>query len=66
MSLFLTIFLLSSAIISIALIGLGIQTFFSKKRKLPETKVGHNKENPQLVTIIFQTCTKLYINIITI
>ncbi len=41
---FLVIFLLSLAIISIALIGLGIQTFFSKKKKFPDTKVGHNKE----------------------
>ena len=40
---FLTIFLLSIGLIAIALIGLGIQTFFSKKKKFPETSVGHNK-----------------------
>ena len=40
---FLTIFILSLALIGIALIGLGIQTFFSKKKAFPETRVGHNK-----------------------
>lgn len=41
---FLTIFLLSIGLVAIALLGLGIQTFFSRKRKFPETSVGHNKE----------------------
>lgn len=40
---FLTIFILSLALVGIALIGLGIQTFFSKKKAFPETRVGHNK-----------------------
>ena len=40
---FLTIFILSVTLIGIALIGLGVQTFFSKKRTFPETRVGHNK-----------------------
>ena len=40
---FLTIFILSIILVGIALIGLGIQTFFSKKKAFPETRVGHNK-----------------------
>lgn len=40
---FLTIFIFAIILISIALIGLGVQTFFSKKKEFPETRVGHNK-----------------------
>ncbi len=40
---FLTIFILSIGLIGIALVGLGVQTFFSKKKAFPETNVGHNK-----------------------
>ena len=40
---FITIFSLALALIGIAIIGLGVQTFFSKKKSFPETKVGHNK-----------------------
>ena len=40
---FLTIFILSIILVGIALIGLGIQTFFSKRKAFPETRVGHNK-----------------------
>ena len=40
---FLTIFILSLVLIGIALIGLGVQTFFSKKKAFPETSIGHNK-----------------------
>ncbi len=25
------------------ILGLGVQTFFSKKKKFPETRIGHNK-----------------------
>jgi hypothetical protein len=25
-------------------LGLGVQTFFSKKKKFPETHIGHNRE----------------------
>ncbi len=39
---FLTVFVLSIIIIGISLTGLGIQVFFSKKKKFPETRVGHN------------------------
>ncbi|NOZ34870.1 MAG: hypothetical protein GXO80_06190 [Chlorobi bacterium] len=41
---FLTVFIFSLILISIALIGLGVQTFFSKKKEFPETRVGHNKK----------------------
>lgn len=40
---FLTIFILSVILVATALLGLGIQTFFSKKKAFPETRVGHNK-----------------------
>jgi len=40
---FITLFIFSLILIAIALIGLGIQTFFSKKKDFPETRVGHNK-----------------------
>ncbi len=40
---FLTIFILSLSLIAVALTGLGIQTFFSKKKTFPETRIGHNK-----------------------
>ncbi len=40
---FISIFIFSIILIAIALIGLGIQTFFSKKKDFPETRIGHNK-----------------------
>jgi len=40
---FITLFIFSLILIAIALIGLGIQTFFSKKKDFPETRIGHNK-----------------------
>jgi hypothetical protein len=40
---FLTIFIISSILIGIALLGIGVQIFFSKKKSFPETHVGHNK-----------------------
>ncbi|MCD6555950.1 MAG: hypothetical protein J7K64_02035 [Bacteroidales bacterium] len=40
---FITLFIFSLILIAIALIGLGIQIFFSKKKKFPETRIGHNK-----------------------
>ena len=52
---FLTIFLLSLGLIAIALIGLGIQTFFSRKKKFPETSVGHNKELRKRKIYCFKT-----------
>lgn len=40
---FLTILGLSVAILTIAILGLGIQTFFSEKKKFPELSIGKNK-----------------------
>ncbi len=40
---FFTIFLLTITIVAISLLALGVQTFFSKKKKFPETRVGHNR-----------------------
>jgi hypothetical protein len=39
---FLQIFILSIALVAIALLGLGVNIFFRKKA-FPETSVGHNK-----------------------
>ncbi|NOR87998.1 MAG: hypothetical protein GQ527_10345 [Bacteroidales bacterium] len=36
--------LISSVLIGIAALGLGVQVFFSKRKKFPDTKIGHNKE----------------------
>ncbi len=41
---FIKLFLITIVIMAIAFLGLGVQTFFSKKKKFPETKVGHNKQ----------------------
>lgn len=38
------VLLLSIGLVGIALLGLGVQTFFTKKGKFPEHRVGHNKE----------------------
>jgi len=35
---------ISSILIGLVTIGLGVQVFFSKKKKFPSTKIGHNKE----------------------
>lgn len=37
------IFLIVFVLIGLAVIGLGISTFFSKKKKFPETHIGRNK-----------------------
>ena len=39
-----TVVLLSIFLVAIAMFGLAIQIMFSKKKKLPEYKVGHNKK----------------------
>ncbi len=41
---FFTVFLLTVVIMVFIILGLGVQTFFSKKRRFPETRIGHNKE----------------------
>jgi len=40
---FWTIFIIVFALVGLSLIGLGISTFFSKKKKFPETHIGRNK-----------------------
>ncbi len=40
---FLTIFILSIVIMAFVMLGLGIQTFFSKKKSFPETRISRNK-----------------------
>lgn len=41
---FIKLMLFSIALIALAFIGLGVQTLFSKRKRFPEFKVGHNKE----------------------
>ncbi len=40
----LKLILIVAVLIAIAGLGLGVQVFFSKKKKFPETLIGHNKE----------------------
>ena len=40
---FWTIFLFAGVLIGIGVIGMGIQTFFTKKKSFPETRVGHSR-----------------------
>jgi len=35
---------ISSILIGLVMLGLGVQVFFSKRKKFPSTKIGHNKE----------------------
>lgn len=42
------VIILSVIIVGLSFLGLGIQTFFSKKKKFPETSVGKNKEMKKL------------------
>ena len=45
---FLTVVLLSIALVALAIIGLGVSIFFKKNGKFPETGVGHNPEMRKL------------------
>ena len=45
---FLTVILISVALLAIAFIGLGFSIFFRKNGKFPETGVGHNPEMRKL------------------
>jgi len=38
------IFLLSIVLITFVFLGLGVQTFFSKKKSFPQTRLSRNKE----------------------
>ncbi len=35
---------ISSLLLGLVILGLGLQLFFSKKKKFPETRIGHNKD----------------------
>jgi len=41
---FLPILLVSVVFLSIALLGMGLQTFFSSRKKFPDYDIGKNKE----------------------
>ncbi len=41
---FLKLFFITLAIIALAFVGLGVQTFFSKKKSFPQTRISKNKE----------------------
>lgn len=43
-SAFVPIFLVVVVIMALCVLGLGVQTFFGKKKKFPEYEVGHNEE----------------------
>ena len=38
-----TILIITVALVGIAFLGLGVSTFFSKKKKFPDIHIGHNK-----------------------
>ncbi|MCF0206634.1 MAG: hypothetical protein HUK15_04330 [Bacteroidales bacterium] len=40
----LKIFLLALCIIAVCFVAIGVQVFFSKKKKFPETEIGSNAE----------------------
>jgi len=40
----LRIFFITVIILALAFLGLGIQTFFSKKKSFPQTRISKNKE----------------------
>lgn len=40
----LKIFIISIIVLTIAFLGLGVQTFFSKKKSFPQTRISRNKE----------------------
>ncbi len=45
---FLTVVLLSIALVAMAIIGLGVSIIFKKNGKFPDTAVGHNPEMRKL------------------
>jgi len=50
---------ISSFLLAIAFIGFGVQVFFSKKKKFPDTKIGHNKEMKKRKIYCPQTADKI-------
>jgi hypothetical protein len=41
---FLPMLFIVTILMSLVILGLGVQTFFSNKKKFPNTHIGHNKE----------------------
>ena len=41
---FLTVLALSLVLLGMAMLGIGIKVFFSKDKKFPESRIGHNKD----------------------
>ncbi len=41
---FLKLFIITTVIIGLVFLGLGVQTFFSKKKSFPQTRISKNKE----------------------
>ena len=44
MNTFLLILLATVVLVAICFVAIGVQVFFSKKKKFPETEIGHNAE----------------------
>ena len=44
MNTFLLIMLVSIVLVGICFVAIGLQVFFSKKKKFPDTEIGHNAE----------------------
>ena len=44
MNTFLLIMLVSIVLVAICFVAIGVQVFFSKKKKFPDTEIGHNAE----------------------
>jgi len=55
----LKLILISVALIGIAFVGFGVQVFFSKKKKFPDTKIGHNSEMKKRKIYCPQTSDKI-------
>jgi len=50
---------ISIVLIALAFLGFGVQVFFSKKKKFPDTKIGHNMEMKKKKIFCPQTADKL-------
>lgn len=40
----LKVVIISSILLGFVILGLGVQLFFSKKKRFPQTQIGHNSE----------------------
>jgi hypothetical protein len=55
----LKIILLSSILLGFVVLGFGIQIFFSKKKRFPQTAIGHNSEMKKRKIFCPQTQEKI-------